>query len=194
MGVKKRLELRPHIDRVHYESLHGVSAKIKEAAEQRVTLLHPHRYNISPTLNGIWVALRWQMKRRQAAEEATTPATSHILSVTLPFLILRKLNATVGTTSSLHYVCCNKNPADLRKDSLGPMLSHSQMRSFPRPDNWIRSAWMHFLDKHQPGGPRQLFQQTLRRITWYRWVIRRRISWKRLTQQSTGELMWRTQA
>jgi hypothetical protein len=56
------------------------------------------------------------------------PATSHILRTTFPFLTLRKLNATVGTTSSLHL--------EKAKEVTGTILySRSTEAYLPRPDN-----------------------------------------------------------
>ena len=50
--------------------------------------------------------LGWPVKAIERSHhfcrEQNLPATSHILSVTLPFLTFRKLKATVGTTFSLH--------------------------------------------------------------------------------------------
>ena len=68
------------------------------------TQWHLRRYNIAPTSSGTLAGLGLRnMDILGAHEQHDAPATSQIFIVTFPFLIFLKLNATVGTTSSLHW-------------------------------------------------------------------------------------------
>ena len=100
----KKTDIKRVYDKPRDEPLAGTLVGVNvEPDEAYTTASTPLQYRSHIERNLGWPAKLMVMTAFPIEVSKHKPATSQILSVMFPFLTLRKLKATVGTTSSLHW-------------------------------------------------------------------------------------------